>query len=150
MATTYLQAIAHFDDFVQGELIKWSTRTRFGPVPKELAFLHPGFVNLGFENLGLPGDEHKALLLAFVGDGVAVPGTPYRLRYSGMLGATVVETATGTQPPLPEHWKQGVFVLDTQNQLTWIGKKVRPDQVGDVDLTHYRDAGDGWQLRSEP
>ena len=61
--------------------------------------------------------------------------------------ATAVEPATGQEPPLPVHWKQGVLVLDKQDRLSWIGKKVRPDQVGKVDLALYRDAGDGWQLR---
>jgi hypothetical protein len=34
--------------------------------------------------------------------------------------------------------------------MTWIGKKVRQDQVGKVDLGLYQDAGDGWQLWPEP
>ena len=56
------------------ELIKWATRTRFWQVPRELSFLHRRFVDLGFEKLGLSQADHKALLLAFVGEGVAVPG----------------------------------------------------------------------------
>ena len=147
MAKTYLESISHFSEAVREELIKWSTRTRFPQVPAELSFLRRGFVDLGFEHLGLGDEEHKALLLAFVGDGVAVPGTPYRLRYSGVGMATVVEPATGTEPPLPAHWKQGVLVIDLQNRL-WIGKRVRP--LGEVDLALYQDAGDGWQLRSDP
>ena len=64
--------------------------------------------------------------------------------------ATVVEPATGDERPLPVHWKQGVLVIDAQNRLTWIGKRVRPEQVGQVDLALYQDAGDGWQLRPDP
>jgi hypothetical protein len=119
-------------------------------VPAELSFLRPGYVDLGFENLGLTDQQHKALLLAFVGDSVAVPGTPLKLRYSGMMMATVVEPATGQEPSLPAHWKQGVLVINAQDRLTWIGKKVRPDQVGKVDLGLYLDAGDGWERCSEP
>src|SRR5262245_5074201 len=150
MAKTYLESISHFSEAVRAELIKWSTRTRFQQVPAELSFLRPGFVDLGFENLGLSEADHKALLLAFVGDGVAVPGTPYTLRYTGTMMETVVEPATGEEPPLPAHWRQGVLVIDAQDRLTWIGKRVRPDQVGEVALGLYRDAGDGWELCSDP
>jgi hypothetical protein len=150
MAKTYLESIGHFSEAVQADLIEWSTRTRFPQAPAELSFLRPGFVDLGIENLGLGEDEHKALLLAFCGDGVAVPGTPYKLRFTGMAMSTVVEPATGTEPPLPVHWKQGLYVVDAQGRLTWIGKRVRPDQVGKVDLPLYQDVGDGWQLRSDP
>ena len=150
MAKTYLESISHFDEALREELIKWCIRTRFPQVPAELSFLRPGFVDLGFEYLGLGDEEHKALLLAFCGDGVAVPGTPYKLRFTGMGMSTVVEPATGTEPPLPAHWRQGVLVIDAQNRLTWIGKRVRPEQVGQVDLALYQDAGDGWQLRPDP
>ena len=150
MAKTYLESIGHFSEGMREELIKWSTRTRFPQVPGELSFLRPGMVDLGFENLGLSEADHKALLLALCGDGVAVPGTPYKLRFTGMAMSTVVEPATGTEPPLPAHWKQGLYVVDPQGRLTWIGKRVRPDQVGEVDLGLYRDAGDGWELCSDP
>jgi hypothetical protein len=147
---TYLQSISHFSEAVREELIKWSTRTRFPQAPAELSFLRPGFVDLGIENLGLGEDEHKALLLAVAGDGVAMSGTPYKLRYTGMQMRTVVEPATGQEPSLPAHWRQGVLVIDAQDRLTWIGKRVRPDQVGEVDLGLHRDAGDGWELCSDP
>ena len=106
MAKTYLESISHFSEAVREELIKWSTRTRFPQVPAELSFLRPGFVDLGFENLGLGDEEHKALLLAFCGDGVAVPGTPYKLRFTGMAMSTVVEPA---QPHLGGDTRQGVY-----------------------------------------
>ena len=150
MAKTYLESIGHFSELVREGLITWSTRTRFPQVPGELSFLRPGMVDLGFENLGLSEADHKALLLALCGDGVAVPGTQDKLRYTGMATSTVVEPATGTEPPLPAHWKQGLYVVDPQGRLTWIGKRVRPDQVGEVDLGLYRDAGDGWELCSDP
>ena len=150
MKRTYLESISHFSEEMREELIKWSTRTRFPQVPAELSLLRPGFVDLGFENLGLGDEEHKALLLAFCGDGVAVPGTPYKLRFTGMAMSTVVEPATGQEPSLPAHWRQGVLVIDAQDRLTWIGKRVRPDQVGKVNLALYLDTGDGWQLHPDP
>jgi hypothetical protein len=52
--------------------------------------------------------------------------------------------ATGTEPPLTAHWGQGVLVIDAQDRLAWFSKRVRPDQVGKVDLVLYKDAGDGW------
>jgi hypothetical protein len=61
-----------------------------------------------------------------------------------------IEPATGQELPLPALWRQGVLVIDAQDRLTWIGKRVRPDQVGEVDLGLYRDAGDGWELCSDP
>jgi hypothetical protein len=64
--------------------------------------------------------------------------------------ATVVEPATGDERPLPVHWKQGVLVIDRQGRLTWIGKRVRPEQVGKVDPAFYQDVGEGWQLRPDP
>jgi hypothetical protein len=64
--------------------------------------------------------------------------------------STVVEPATGTEPPLPPHWKQGLYVVDLQGRVTWIGKRVRPEHVGKVDLALYEDVGDGWQLRPDP
>ena len=59
-------------------------------------------------------------------------------------------SATGQETSLPAHWKQGVLVIDAQDRLTWIGKRVRPDQLGEVDLALYQDAGDGLQLRPDP
>src|SRR5436190_17306268 len=53
----------------------------FQHVPPELAFLL-GDVDLGFENLGLPYQQQRALIAAFQCDGVAVPGTTYKLRQS--------------------------------------------------------------------
>jgi hypothetical protein len=150
MARTYLESIRHFDEGMREELIKWATRTRFRQVPRELSFLRRRFVDLGFEKLGLSDADHKALLLAFVGEGVAVPGTTYKLRFSGVAMSTEVEPATGQEPPLPMHRKQAVLAIDAQDRVTWIGKSVPPDQLGGLDTRIYWDAGDGWELCSGP
>ena len=153
MAKTYLETLARLIGVPvpDVEILKWTTRgTRFPEVPEELSFLHSKCVDLGFENLSLSDDEYKALLLAFVGEGVAVPGSPYKLRYTGMGMSTVVEPATGQEPSLPAHWKQGVRVMDKQDRFSWIGKRVRPNPLGQVNLALYQDVGDGWQLRPDP
>jgi hypothetical protein len=67
-----------------------------------------------------------------------------------MAMSTEVEPATGREPPLPAHWKEGVLAIDAQDRVTWIGKRVPPDQLGDLGTGIYRDAGDGWELCSDP
>jgi hypothetical protein len=58
--------------------------------------------------------------------------------------------ATGQEPPLPAHWMQGLYVVDAQDRLTWIGKRVRPEQVGKVDLALYQDVGEGFAQTRKP
>src|SRR5713226_6199046 len=53
-------------------------------LPKELEFLAGSLCNLGFDKLELPQSEIEKIYLAFCGQGVAVPGTPYKLRHSVM------------------------------------------------------------------
>jgi hypothetical protein len=105
-------------------------------LPEELAFLAGPLCDLGFGRLDLPPGEVERIYLAFCGQGVAVPGTPYRLRHSPMSLFTFVEPATGQEPKLPVHWRQVV------RSGTWIGKK-----VADADLSAYEDKGDGYLLR---
>src|SRR5436309_3332701 len=82
---TWLEAIAgnNFDAWTRATLITETQKIAFTkPLPPDFEFLGGGFVRLSFECLGLPQDEFCRLSLAFVGAGVAVPGTPYRLRNS--------------------------------------------------------------------
>lgn len=84
--TTWLTAIdaRGFDDWTRATLITEAQRTRFpGDLPEEFEFLAGGFVDLGFGNLGLAADEPDALRLAFVGTGVRVPASNFRLRNVG-------------------------------------------------------------------
>jgi hypothetical protein len=62
------------------------------------------------------------------------------------MGYTLVEPSQGQEPELPAHWQQAVVVVSDQDEFTWIGKRVRPDQIGNVDFGRYRDTGDGWLL----
>ena len=116
-----------------------------GPIPPELKFLQ-GFVDFGFENLGLTPAAKRELHDAFASRGVAVPGTRWKLRYRGGMGV-LVEPMDGSEPVLPNHWKQAVYVLSVSDVFTWIGKRVRPEQLGvPIDFNLYRDVGDGWEL----
>ena len=112
-----------------------------GRLPGDLAFLEGSLVDLGFGKLSLPQAEIEAIFLAFCGEGVAVPGTPYKLRHSVMSLFTFVEPGSGHEIILPADWRQVV------RSQSWIGKKV---VVPNLDLSLYRDIGDGYSLRKEP
>lgn len=149
---TWLDAINtnDFSPLVRDMLIHEAQRTHFvGSLPDEFTFLQGACVDLGFEKLGLTDQQLREVRLAFVGAGVAVPGTTYRLRNTrGLL--SVVEPVDGSeQVTLPVHWRQGVLVLGQDVRYTWIGKLVRRDQLGNIDLRDYEDAGDGWVLKSD-
>ena len=119
--------------------------TLLSDLPPELRFLR-GFVDFGFENLGLPPAAQRQLIDGFASNGIAVPGTEWKLRYRGGMGV-VAEPADGSEPVLPTYWKQVVYVVDTTNTYAWIGKRVHPGQLGvEIDLSRYRDVGDGWEL----
>jgi hypothetical protein len=103
-------------------------------LPKELAFLSGSLCDLGFDKLDIPESEIDKIYLAFCGQGVAVPRTPYKLRHSVMSMFTFVEEASGHEVTLPEKWRQ------TVRSNSWIGKEVTG---ADVDLSRYEDEGDG-------
>ena len=88
---------------------------------------------------------------AFGGTGVRIPGTAFRLRHDAATSVrSFVEPMDGAeQAELPEHWRQGVLVIGNGEKFTWIGKRVRSYLIGNVDLSLYRDTGDGWELPSE-
>ena len=97
--TTWLDAIDanRFDGWTRTMLITEAQRTLFsGHLPAGFEFLGGGFVDLGFENLELSSAELDAVGLAFVGVGVRVSGTGYRLRHV-RPGRSVVERVLGTK-----------------------------------------------------
>lgn len=147
---TWLEAIEanRFDEWTKEQLINEMPHTHFvGHLPPDLAFLRGAFVDLGFENLGLTPEEHRKVMLAFGGSGVKLPGMAYRLRHA-RPGHSVVEPVDGTEEAtLPNHWRQAVSVMNNDDNFTWIGKRVRPDQVGQIDLSLYHDEGDGYRLK---
>jgi len=111
---TWLDAIdaTGFDRWTRTTLIIEAQRTRFpGDLPAGFEFLGSGFADLGFENLGLAAAELDAVRRAFVGIGVRVPGTGYRLRNIRTF-YSVVEPAKGSEPAvLPNDWRRGVLVF---------------------------------------
>lgn len=156
LAREYLPVIRQFpEEDVQNSLMRESVVTLVrvkdpskkppsAPVsdhlPDELKFLGWSLADLGFGKLGLPQAEIEQILLAFCGEGVAVPGTPYKLRHSVMSLFTFVEPASGQELTLPADWRKVV------RSQSWIGKKV---VVPNFDLSLYRDVGDGYSLQQE-
>src|SRR5947209_2585622 len=105
---TWLEAIeADFPDkpWIRESLVREAQKTGFAkPLPSGFEFLGAGFVCLGFAYLGLAQEEEWNLALAFVGAGVVVPRTPYRLRNVRSL-RSLVEPADGTEKAtLPATW----------------------------------------------
>jgi hypothetical protein len=142
---TWLERVEanRFDDWTKEQMIKEMPHTYFlGYLPLALAFLQGRFVDLGFENLGLSSLEHRAIMLAFGGRGVCIPGTQLRMRFA--YPHAVIEPVDGTETAtLPAWWKEGVLVTDDQGVPTWVGKKVRPDQTAGINLQQYKDSGEG-------
>jgi len=79
--------------------------------PAEFEFLDSGFVDLGFEHLGLAAAELEAVRLAFVGIGVRVPGTTYRLRNLSPGRAVVEPVADDETIGLTDGWRQAMLVV---------------------------------------
>ncbi len=148
----WIEAISKFPETVREELLKEAPHTRMAEeVPSEFKWLQPpeSFVDFGFENLTLSKADKRAVMVAFAGSGIRIPGTRYKLRHDH-AGYTVIETANGSELELPENWKQAV-VVTSNNIPTWIGKLVRiGDQVVDDILSRYdySSSADGWSLTS--
>ena len=150
MFKTWLESIEanHFDEWTTEQLISEMPHTHFvGVLPADMMFLRGAFVDLGFENLGLSPEEYRKVMLAFGSKGVGVGG--YCLRHASP-GHSMIEPADGTEEvSLPNYWRQAVSVLGNNEVFTWIGKRVRKDQLGgEVDFSLYHDVGDGYQLMS--
>jgi hypothetical protein len=149
---TWLQAIDanKFGPWTREMLIREAQRTHFvGSLPTGFEFLRGAVADLGFDKLGLADQELNELRLAFVGTGVTIPSTSYRVRCF-RPAQSVVEPADGTeQATLPVHWRQGVIVLGHHERYTWLGRLVPQDQLGGLDLGNYEEDGDGWLLRVE-
>ena len=78
---------------------------------------------------------------------MAVAGTQFRFR-TEKGGHTIVEPADGSEIAcLPPDWKQAVYVIDNNDKYAWIGKKVRPDQVGNIDRNFYDAEPEGFSLK---
>lgn len=112
--TTWLAAIEAngFDGEVRTMMIHEAQHTRFpGYLPAGFECLRGPFADLGFDRLGLAAADLDAVLLAFVGTGVRVPGTNFRLRCVRPV-LSVVEPADGNEAAiLPDDWQRGVVPI---------------------------------------
>lgn len=119
--TTWLAAIDAngFDGEVRSMMIREAQRTRFsGDLPAGFEFLRGPFVDLGFDRLGLTVSDLDAVLLAFVGRGVRVPGTGDRLRCIRPV-LSVVEPAEGIETAtMPNHWRHGIAVVGVSSSTS--------------------------------
>lgn len=151
----YFSSLRQFPEDTQRVLLRGSSTTAvrtkdpskkppYAPVsddlPKELAFLGGHLCNLGFDQLDLPPDEIERIYQAFAGEGVAVPGTSYKLRHSVMSMFTFVEPAKGSEVALPANWRE------TARSDHWLGKKVASKEE---DLSRYKREEDGYLLKKE-
>lgn len=147
---TWLEAIDsnNFGPWTREMLIREGQRTHFvGSLPAGFTFLLGAIVDLGFERLGLSDPELREVRLAFIGGGVAVPGTLLRLRCFRPT-QSVVEPNDGTEKAtLPNYWRQGVLVLGHDEKYTWVGKRVGLNRLRVADH-EYEDAGDAWVLKA--
>lgn len=124
----YIERLGGLSDTIREEVIGESPHTQIvGEIPPGLEILRGAFVDLGFENLGLDDDTKRAIYLSFVGRGVALPGTGFKLRYT-QTGVAVVEPDDGVLA-LPDYWREAVLVLNG-NEIVYAGKRVRRDQLG--------------------
>ena len=151
----WLESIEQHPPAIQDWLLKETARTRImneAPyeeltieLPADYKFLGgPGcFTDLGFENLGLDQEAQFAILRAFNGDGVRIPGSPYCLRHA-RPGFTYIEAGADISVSLPDHWRECVLVT-RGNDLVFVGKRVGSRQIGDnIDLSGFTDLGFGW------
>jgi hypothetical protein len=111
---------------------------------KQLPMLAGDMSDLGFENLGLTPDQQRRLHDAFRQNGVRIPGSAYKIKDGSPMA---IEPHTNVEPPLPDHWLRGAWVLQG-GIYRWIGSAVRiGDQISsDFDFTPYTKLGDGWML----
>lgn len=139
----YLESISHLDEETQEILINEAPHTSFSNVPDELRVLAAQLVDLNFESYDLPKEERTKIARAFCANGVSVPNTKYKLRNTRGL-TSAIELATGGELVLPVWWKRKLIAANG-DQLSWIGKDVRSDQLRGWDLSGMVETKDGWE-----
>lgn len=147
LAALWLEYIETFEPTIQESLLREAPHTAFQDVPTDFEFLIGGFVDLGFENLGLTHSERQSLERAFSGSGVVIPGTKYSMRHVAP-GRSVIELATNQKPTLPAHWRQVVLNVDINAEppeAIWIGRSVRKNQIVGFDTSKMIETPDGWR-----
>jgi hypothetical protein len=130
LMTNYLEKLkqSSLSSDAQELVINEAQRTGIcGVIPDSLSFLRGGpavFIDLGFEHLGLPSEDLKAVRESFVGNGVGLPGTGYKLRCVRPL-ISVIEPDDGVLA-LPPDWAEAVFVSGENYAPVYVGKRVPP------------------------
>lgn len=144
----YSEEIIHLPYAVMERVIREAPHTSISkPLPDELQLLNGSIIDLGFENLGLTLDELHSLERQFISGGVCIPDTKWKLRYARSL-TTVVELAEAADTYfLPSYWVEGVLVMGYDDRFTWIGKRVRDDQIIGVSLSDYNFVDNGYILK---
>lgn len=131
---TYRDSIAHLPELIQECLIMEQPHTSFrSDVPPEFEFLKGGFVDLGFENLDVSISNLNIIKREFSGRGVRIPGTAYKMRATPSLNSVIEPVAPEDETEgiatLPDDWKEALYVVTLDNEFTYVGSKVRPDQL---------------------
>lgn len=148
----YTESIKDMPEAIQEALVNEAPHTRFekSTIPTSLKFLSGAFVDLGFENLGLSVSDFSRIMRAFSGHGVRLPSpnAQLRIRHSRQ-GLAVVELADGSEEvSLPSHWAEGVLSIDVDDELLWVGKRVRREQLPENwDRSAYVEVVEGWQRK---
>ncbi|MHA2401465.1 MAG: hypothetical protein ACYSYU_00110 [Planctomycetota bacterium] len=127
----YSDRIAKLPQYIQESIMKEAPHTRIdGAIPDEWSFLNGAFVDLGFENYMLPQAAKQTIYKGFISDGVAIPNSAYKLRYT-RTGVTTIEKrgADENLALLPDDWFEAILVLGDNNEIIYQGSLVRPDQV---------------------
>ena len=130
----YSDRIAKLPQHIQESIMKEAPHTRInGAIPDEWSFLNGAFVDLGFENYMLPQAAKQTIYKGFISDGVAIPNSVYKLRYTRTGVTTIEKRVDGYKvedlPLLPDDWFEAILVLGDNNEIIYQGSLVRPDQV---------------------
>lgn len=143
---TFLETVMKYEPFYRNRILNETPHTYFASAPEPLKFLTLGMVDLGFENYDST-ELKRNCYLGCVHSGVRIPGTKFKMRYHPTGGTGLIEPIEANEviPELPDYWNECVLVVN--NQVIWFGKRVRPDQIGNIGKNNYEDVGDGCELK---
>jgi hypothetical protein len=141
--TLFNESIAHFDKYIQEMLM---SEHPHGRIQASETIPHGNYIDLGFENYGVPEKTYKALYTAIYNTGCKIPGTNFRIR-CGPGDIYLVEPSDGTETAtLPKNWRQAMYVmqLGEKDEFVFIGKLVRQHQIGTFRRTTLPRTQDGF------
>ncbi len=144
------ESVAHLKPEIQEWVIREAPHFPIVNVPQELYPLTLGtFVDFGIDD----ADPDNALQWARAfASGVRIPGTNLKIK-ALPLSVAVIEQSDGTEPSLPENWRQYIQVTNAnlkERALLWFGNKVRPDRrPPDDEVAAYFEADEDGFVRKE-